>query len=62
MVGCDAKWLKNLLADVLLWAKKILSIALHFDNMVAILVARNKAYTRKRRHIQSRHNVVKEME
>ena len=62
LVGCDAKQLKNLLTDVSLWGKRILLIALHFDNMVATLVKMNKAFIGKRRHIRLRHKVVKEME
>ena len=49
--GCKTELLKSLLADVLLWGKSAPSIALHCDNMAAMLVAMSKAFNGKRKHI-----------
>ena len=61
LAGCEAEWLKSLLADVLLWGKSAPLIALHCDNMATVSVAISKAFNEKRRHIRLRHKVVKEL-
>lgn len=42
MAGNEAKWLRNLLTDVPLWGKPVLSISLHCDSQAAIARANNK--------------------
>jgi len=61
MAGSEAEWLKNFLANILLGMKPTLSVSIHCDCQSAIAIAKNKNYNRKNRHIQSRHNLVKQL-
>lgn len=57
----EAKWLRELLADVPLGKRSQAPISLHCDSQAAISIAKNSVYNGKRRHIRLRHAVVREM-
>jgi len=61
LVGQEAEWLKDLLADVSLWEKQATPISSHCDSKAAIGVAHNSVYNGKRRHIRIRHSAVKQL-
>ena len=61
MVGSEAKWLKNFLANIPLGMKSTPSVSMHCDSQSTIVVAKNKTYNEKNKHIQLRHNVVKQL-
>lgn len=62
LAGTEAEWLKNLLAGIPLGIKPTPSVSIHCDNQSAIAVAKNKTYNGKNRHVQLRHNVVKQLQ
>jgi len=61
MIGNETEWLKNFLANIPLGMKLTPSISMHCDSQLAIVVAKNKTFNEKNKHIQLRHNVVKQL-
>jgi len=61
MAGSEAEWLKKFLANIPLGMKPTSSISMHCDSESMIVVAKNKTFNGKNRHIQLRHNVVKQL-
>jgi hypothetical protein len=61
LAGSEAEWLRNLLASNPLGIKPTPSVSMHCDCQSAIAVAKNKLFNGKNRHIQLRHNVVKQL-
>jgi len=61
MVGSEVEWLKNFLANIPLGMKPTPSVSMHCDFQSAIAIAKNKSYNGKNRHIQLRHNSVKQL-
>jgi len=61
MVGSEVEWLKNFLANILLGMKPIPFVLMHCDCQSAIVITKNKTYNGKNRHIQLRHNLVKQL-
>jgi len=61
MAGSEAEWLKNFLANILLGMKPTPSVLIHCDCQSEIVIAKNKTYNGKNRHIQLRHNLVKKL-
>ena len=61
MVGSEAKWLTKFLDNITLGMKPTPSMFMHYDSQPAIAMAKNKTYNGKNRHIQLRHNVVKQL-
>jgi len=59
--GSEAEWLKNFLANIPLGMKPTPSISIHCDCQLAIAIAKNKNYNEKNKHIQLRHNLVKQL-
>jgi len=59
MVGSEAEWLKNFLANIPSKRKPTPSVSIHCDCQSAIAIAKNKTYNGKNRHIQLKHNLVK---
>ena len=59
MVGSEAEWLKNFLANIPLRMKPTPSVSIHCDYQSTIAIAKNKTYNGKNKHIQLRHNLVK---
>ena len=49
----EAKWLRNLLANVPLWGRSNVPVSLHCDSQAI--------YNGKKRHIRIRHSMVKQM-
>jgi len=60
-VGSEAEWLKNFLANILLGMKPTSSVSIHCDCQSEIAIAKNKTNNGKNRHIQLRHNLVKQL-
>ncbi|WVZ07142.1 hypothetical protein V8G54_020488 [Vigna mungo] len=61
MAGSEAEWLKNFLANIPLGMKPTPSVSIHCDCQSVIAIAKNKNYNGKNRHIQLRHNLVKQL-
>ena len=61
LAGQEAEWLRNLLADIPLWRKQLVSVSLHCDSQAAIGIAKNSVYNGKKRHIRIRHAIVKQL-
>jgi len=61
MVGSEAEWLKNLLANISLGMKPTPFVSMHCDCQSTIAIAKNKTYNGKNTHIQLRYNLVKQM-
>ena len=61
MAGSEAEWLKNFLANIPLGMKPTPFVSIHCDCQLAIAIAKNKNYNGKNRHIQLRHNLVKQL-
>ena len=59
LASSEAEWLKNFLAYIPLGMKPTSSMPMHCDNQSAIVIAKNKTFNRKNRHIQLRHNMAK---
>ena len=61
MRGSEVEWLKNFLANISLGMKPTPSVSIHCDCQSAITIAKNKNYNGKNKHIQLRHNLVKQL-
>jgi len=61
MAGSEAEWLKNFLVNIPLGMKPTPFVSMHCDCQSAITIAKNKSYNGKNRHIQLRHNLVKQL-
>ena len=59
MAGSEVEWLKIFLTNIPLGMKPTPSISMQCDSQSVIVVAKNKKFNGKNRHIQLRHNVVK---
>ena len=54
----EAEWLRNLLADILLWTRLASSVFMCCNSQVVIAKAKSKIFNEKKRHICLRHNIV----
>ena len=61
LAGNEAEWLRHFLANIPLGIKPTPSVSLHGDCQAVIAIAKNKTFNGKNRHIQLRHNVVKQL-
>ncbi|WVZ22914.1 hypothetical protein V8G54_001458 [Vigna mungo] len=61
MVDNKAKWLKKFLANIPRGTKPTPSVSIHCDYQSTIAIAKNKNYNGKNKHIQLRHNLVKQL-
>ncbi|GJS81604.1 hypothetical protein Tco_0748145 [Tanacetum coccineum] len=61
LAGQEANWLGNLLANIPLWIKQLVSVSLHCDSQTAIRISKNSVYNGKERHIRIRHAMVKQL-
>ena len=59
LVGNEAGWLRNFLADIPLRVKPTPSLSMHCDCPTAI--AKNKAFNGKNHHIQLRNEIIKQL-
>ncbi|KAF3660091.1 hypothetical protein FXO37_13667 [Capsicum annuum] len=57
----EAEWLQNFLEDIPYWPKPVAPVCLHCDSQAAIGRAGSMMYNGKSRHIQRRHNTVREL-
>ncbi|PHU17025.1 hypothetical protein BC332_12720 [Capsicum chinense] len=60
-VGEEVEWLWNFLEDILYWSKPMAPVCIHCDSQAAIGRAGSIMYNGKSRHIQRRHNIVREL-
>ena len=61
MACSEDEWLKNFLANILLGMKPTSFVSMHCDCQSTIVIAKNKTYNGKNKHIQLRHNLVKQL-
>jgi len=61
MAGSEAEWLKNFLVNISLGMKPTPSVSMHCDCQSTIVIAKNKTYNGKNKHIQLKHNLVKQL-
>jgi len=61
MASIAAKWLKNFLTNIPLGMKPISYVSIHCDCQSTIVIAKDKNYNGKNKHIQLRHNLVKQL-
>ncbi|GJV55694.1 zinc finger, CCHC-type containing protein [Tanacetum coccineum] len=59
--GKEAEWLKNLLLEILLWAKPIAPISIRCDSVATLAKAYSLMYNGKSRHLGVRHNMICEL-
>nr|GFB96619.1 zinc finger, CCHC-type [Tanacetum cinerariifolium] len=57
VVGKEAKWLRNLFHDILIWPKPIAPIYIRCDSALTIARAYSQIYNRKSRHLVVRHSM-----
>ena len=57
----EAKWLRNLLADIPLWTRPTLFVSMHCDSQAVIAKVKSKIFNGKNRHIRLRHNIVRQL-
>ncbi|XP_059650733.1 rust resistance kinase Lr10-like [Cornus florida] len=57
--GEEAKWLKNILEDILIWNKPIPPLTIYCDNIVAMLRVNSECYNGKSRQVRLKHNHVR---
>ncbi|PHT98472.1 hypothetical protein BC332_32551 [Capsicum chinense] len=57
----EAKWFRNFLEDIPYWPKPVASVCIHCDSQASIGRARRMMYNGKSRHMQRRHNTVREL-
>ena len=57
--GQEAKWLRNLLLEILLASKNISKVLIHYDNQATMARAFSEVYNEKSRHIGLRYKYVK---
>ena len=55
----EAKWLRNLLADIPLWTRQTSPVSMRCDSQATIAKAKSKIFNGKNRHIWLRHNIVR---
>ena len=55
------EWLKNFLANIPLGMKPTPSVSIHCDCQSTITITKNKTYNENNRHLQLRHNLVKQL-
>jgi len=61
MVGNEAEWLKNSLANIPFEIKPISYVSIYCDCQSTITITKNKNYNGNNRHIQLKHNLVKQL-
>jgi len=61
MAGSEVEWLKNFLANLPLWMKPTSSVLVHCYCQSTLTIAKNKNYNEKKKHIQLRNNLVKQL-
>ena len=55
------EWLQRILEDIPLWPKSVPAIRIHCDNQAAIFRTQNFVYNDKFRHINYRHNIIRQL-
>ena len=56
-----AKWLTDLLSDILLWTRPALFVSMHYDSQAEIAKVKSKMFNGKNKHIRLRHNIVRHL-
>ena len=60
-MGKDAKWLRNFLSQIPLGMQPTPSVSMHCDCQASILIAKNKSFNGKNKHIHLKHEVMKQL-
>ena len=60
-VSSEAKWLRNLLSDILLWTRPSSFVSMCCDSQDAIVKAKSKMFNGKNMHIRLRHNIIQKL-
>ncbi|XP_071939234.1 uncharacterized protein [Coffea arabica] len=61
LIGTEAEWLRNFLANIPSTKDLLPPVSIHCDCQAAIAIAKNKSYNCKSRHMRLRHDVVKQL-
>nr|GEX31215.1 zinc finger, CCHC-type [Tanacetum cinerariifolium] len=59
--GKEAKWLRNLIYEILIWPKQIAPISIRCDSAPTMARAYSQIYNGKSRHLGVRHSMVREL-
>nr|GFA45321.1 zinc finger, CCHC-type [Tanacetum cinerariifolium] len=59
--GKETEWLKNLLLEISLWVKPITPISIRCDSAATLTKAYSQMYNGKSRHLDVRHNMIREL-
>ncbi|GKF84712.1 hypothetical protein Tco_0249610, partial [Tanacetum coccineum] len=57
----EAKWLRNLIHEILIWPKPIAPISIHCDSAATLAKAYSQMYNGKSRHLGVRHSFIREL-
>ncbi|XP_075089919.1 secreted RxLR effector protein 161-like [Nicotiana tabacum] len=61
LAGSKDEWLRNFLTDIPLIKDVLPHVSIHCDCQAAIVIAKNKSYNCKSRHMKLRHDVIKQL-
>ena len=59
--NCEVEWIRNLLLDIQLWTRPVLSVLRHCASQTAIAKAKSKIFNGKNMHIPLRYNIVRQL-
>nr|GEZ26587.1 zinc finger, CCHC-type [Tanacetum cinerariifolium]GEZ53647.1 zinc finger, CCHC-type [Tanacetum cinerariifolium]GEZ83143.1 zinc finger, CCHC-type [Tanacetum cinerariifolium] len=59
--GKEAKWLRNMILEILLWFKPITPISVCYDSAATLAKAYVKMYNGKLRHLGVRHRMIRKL-
>nr|GEV34316.1 zinc finger, CCHC-type [Tanacetum cinerariifolium] len=59
--GKEAEWLRNLIHEILIWPKPIVSISIRCDSAAILAKAYSQMYNGKSRHLGVRHSMIREL-
>ena len=57
----ELEWLRNLLADILLWTRPVMSVSMRCDSQATIAKDKSKIFNGNNKHIRLRHNIVQKL-
>ncbi|GKA20617.1 zinc finger, CCHC-type containing protein [Tanacetum coccineum] len=60
-VGKEAKWLRNLILEILLWSKPITLISILCDSAATLAKDYSQMYNGKSRHLNVKHSMIREL-
>ena len=57
----EARWLRNLLADISLWTRPTPFVSMHYDSQATIAKTKSKIFNGKNMHIHLKHNILRKL-